>query len=271
MKNLYTAYLKFGMRLNPLNRLAECIVLLFISLQVQAQVGIGTITPDASAQLDVSSTNKGVLIPRMNRAERDLISTPATGLLIFQTDETPGFYYYSGTAWGPLVSVGSSAIIPYASGDPINLTTTVYGVPGKRALIGFGASADTEPVFSNDINLRGNSNFAFSAPRSGTIESISAYFSPTIANSISGSGISITAALYKSYNANDLFTAVPGAVVTLDPYIVIYIGSVRNGLTTGLNIPINAKDRLLVVFYATTSAGIQATISGVASAGISIK
>ncbi len=61
----------------------------------------------SSAMLDVSATNKGMLAPRMTMTERDAISTPATGLLIFQTDATPGFYYYNGTAW-VAVSGGAS-------------------------------------------------------------------------------------------------------------------------------------------------------------------
>ena len=60
---------------------------------------------DGSAMLDVKSTDMGMLIPRMTEAQRDVISSPATGLMIFQTDETAGFYYFDGTAW---TSVGSS-------------------------------------------------------------------------------------------------------------------------------------------------------------------
>ncbi|HQW96507.1 MAG TPA: hypothetical protein PLU58_11925, partial [Saprospiraceae bacterium] len=46
-------------------------------------VGIGTITPDTSAALDINSTDKGFLMPRMTSEERDLISLPAKGLMIF--------------------------------------------------------------------------------------------------------------------------------------------------------------------------------------------
>jgi len=55
--------------------------------QLLAQVGIGTSTPDASAKLDVSSTEKGFLVPRMTTEQRDLIPSPANGLLIFNTIE----------------------------------------------------------------------------------------------------------------------------------------------------------------------------------------
>lgn len=52
-----------------------------------------------SSLLDVSSTTKGMLIPRMTVAQKTAIASPATGLLVFQTDGTAGFWYYNGTAW----------------------------------------------------------------------------------------------------------------------------------------------------------------------------
>jgi len=57
-------------------------------------------TASASAMLDVSSTVKGMLIPRMSRTERNAIASPATGLLIFQSSpDSVGFYYYNGSTW----------------------------------------------------------------------------------------------------------------------------------------------------------------------------
>ncbi len=53
--------------------------------------------PDPSAMLDIKSTGKGLLIPRMTMAERP--ATPVAGLLIFQTDQDPGYYQYDGEAW----------------------------------------------------------------------------------------------------------------------------------------------------------------------------
>ena len=42
---------------------------------------------------------KGMLIPRMTSTQRDAITSPATGLLVYQTDNTPGFYHYNGSSW----------------------------------------------------------------------------------------------------------------------------------------------------------------------------
>ncbi len=61
-------------------------------------------TGEGSAMLDVFSIAKGLLIPRLTQSRRDLIFSPATGLLIYQTNNTPGFYYYNGSSWVDLQS-----------------------------------------------------------------------------------------------------------------------------------------------------------------------
>jgi hypothetical protein len=64
---------------------------------------------ESSAMLDVSSTTQGVLVPRMTAAQRGAISSPATGLLVYQTDGSPqGFYFYNGTAWTSLSGGGGA-------------------------------------------------------------------------------------------------------------------------------------------------------------------
>jgi uncharacterized protein (TIGR02145 family) len=72
-------------------------------------VGIGTVTPDASAQLDVSNTTKGFLPPRMTASQRAAISSPASGLLVYQTDNPAGYYYYTGINWVSIEGAGAGA------------------------------------------------------------------------------------------------------------------------------------------------------------------
>jgi len=72
-----------------------------------SQVGIGTTNPDASAALEIESNDTGLLIPRMTQTERNAINTPATGLLIYQTNNTAGFYFYDGSVWQPFGGSGS--------------------------------------------------------------------------------------------------------------------------------------------------------------------
>jgi hypothetical protein len=79
------------------------VVLLIIATRLSAQVSISSdgTPPDNSAMLDVKSTTKGLLAPRMTLVQRNAITTPAKGLLIFQTDGVPGLYYNSGTPANP--------------------------------------------------------------------------------------------------------------------------------------------------------------------------
>lgn len=78
--------------------------------------GIGTTSPNASSLLEIKSTSKGILIPRMSKSQRDAIATPATGLLIYQTNSTPGFYYYSGSAWTAVSTTGANVSLSNLSG-----------------------------------------------------------------------------------------------------------------------------------------------------------
>ena len=71
-------------------------------------IGIGTASPNASALVEIQSTTQGLLLPTMTLAQKTAITSPATGLLIFQTDGTAGFYYYSGTAWVPIAGAGGT-------------------------------------------------------------------------------------------------------------------------------------------------------------------
>lgn len=61
-------------------------------------IGIGTTAPDKSAQLDISSTSKGLLIPRMTSGQRLAIATPVPGLMVYETT-TNAFWFYNGTVW----------------------------------------------------------------------------------------------------------------------------------------------------------------------------
>jgi uncharacterized protein (TIGR02145 family) len=72
--------------------------LLLLTIGANAQIAIGTAVPDPSAALDVSSTKKGLLLPRMTSAQRTAIASPATGLLVYDTT-TSSLWYHNGTAW----------------------------------------------------------------------------------------------------------------------------------------------------------------------------
>jgi hypothetical protein len=83
------------------------IFILFIALQnhTKAQsVGIGTNTPHPSSLLELSESSKGLLIPRMTLAQRNAILNPAEGLMVYQTNDTIGFWYYSTGNWFSLIN-----------------------------------------------------------------------------------------------------------------------------------------------------------------------
>jgi len=175
-------------------------------------------------------------------------------------------------------ATGSGAIIPFASGGPAILTTVAGGLVGTTSLIGFGSSATGVSILGGTIDLTGTVvgpliNFAFSAPRDGLITSIAAYFSTTAALTLVGLTVTITAQLFSSPAPNNAFTAVPGALVTLAPPLtgLIALGSISNGITTGLAIPVTAETRLLLVFSATaTGLSLVNTVVGYASGGVNI-
>lgn len=123
------------------------IALLFPASLIKAQTntfpttgaaGIGTLTPDASSLLDITSTSKGMLIPRMTKTQRDAIVTPVTGLLIYQTNNTPGFYYYSGTAWTAISAKGANTALSNLTA-PVAVNTHL--LPGSDAAVDLGSES----------------------------------------------------------------------------------------------------------------------------------
>jgi hypothetical protein len=159
-------------------------------------VGIGTLSPNASSLLEVSSITKGVLVPRMTQTQRDAIASPATGLLIFQTDKTPGFYYYSGTAWTP--------ITPKAKG----WSTT--GNSGTNASTNFLGTTDAEPLMFRVNNLKsglidynsftGNTGFGYQTLNANTGNYNSAFGYQALSKN--AYGYDNTATGYQSLSSN---------------------------------------------------------------------
>jgi sugar lactone lactonase YvrE len=103
-------------------------------------VGLGIVTPDASAKLDVTSTTQGMLMPRMTSAQRAAIASPALGLVVYQTDVIMGLYYYDGVFWRNLSNDqlvdASGQIIP-----PGTVTTFAgSGTSGSTDATGTAAS-----------------------------------------------------------------------------------------------------------------------------------
>lgn len=93
-------------------------------------IGVGTTAPDASALVDIASTTKGFLTPRMTNAQRAAITAPAEGLLLFNTTNK-GVAYRDGTNWGYLsgaiqtvAASGGTVNVSFANGNIIDMTLT---------------------------------------------------------------------------------------------------------------------------------------------------
>ena len=126
--------------MKAIRQLLLLFALCIVSLLQAQNVGINTSTPDASAALDVTSTTQGVLVPRMTQAQRTIIATPATGLLVYQTDGSAGFYFYDGASW---VAVSGSGPV---------------GPQGATGLLTSGAVAGNTPYWSGSAWVVNNSN-----------------------------------------------------------------------------------------------------------------
>jgi len=115
---------------------------LFLSIllvqSVYAQVAINTdnSSPNAAAMLDIKSTTKGILIPRMTDTERDNIASPIEGLTVYVTNEN-AFYFYDGIQW---VSMGND-------GDWLVNGDDIYN--GNTGFVGIGTNS---PVANLDVN-----------------------------------------------------------------------------------------------------------------------
>jgi hypothetical protein len=100
----------------PMKHFFTLLAVLLVTATTFAQIGINTVSPDASAALDITSTTGGLLVPRMTETQRDAISPAATGLMIYQTDGTAGFYYYNGSSWTEVSATSPT----YSIGDVVN-------------------------------------------------------------------------------------------------------------------------------------------------------
>ncbi len=116
--------------------LTTLLVLLSLGLSAQLSINTDGSDPDGSAMLDVKSTTHGMLVPRMTSAQRNAISSPATGLLVFD-ETTGGFWFYNGSIWEDL-----------SEGDDLgNHTATQNLNLNGNYLSGDG---DNEGIFVND-------------------------------------------------------------------------------------------------------------------------
>ncbi|MFT3681644.1 MAG: hypothetical protein QM791_15340 [Ferruginibacter sp.] len=122
-------------------------------------VGIGTNSPNASAQLDVTSTSKGLLIPRMTTAQRTAIASPANGLMVYDTNFN-AFYFYNGTAWNAVNNGGGGSSWSVSGNNIFNSNSGNVGIgfnSGLKEKLSVKGNLFITHTNPNDITNGGNS------------------------------------------------------------------------------------------------------------------
>jgi hypothetical protein len=125
---------------------------------VSAQIGIGTVTPDASAVLDLSSTNKGLLIPRITTAEQSALVNPAIGLIIFNTT-THQIETNKGDGFGAVLWTGASTIGTTAAigTNTSQLATTEFVLANTDGYASVNVATETTTTATSDELISGMS------------------------------------------------------------------------------------------------------------------
>jgi hypothetical protein len=124
-------------------RIACLLTLLWSSLIVQAQVGIGTTTPSANSALDVTSPNKGLMLPRLT--DTSTVSNPSAGLMIYDMNSSaPSFH--DGVKWNSVAS---------ASAQMMMNDSITYTITSPARMLGFVAGTYPVQSFSNGASNSG--------------------------------------------------------------------------------------------------------------------
>lgn len=122
-----------------MKRLLLFFYMLFFFSIITAQVGIGTNTPDGSAKLEVNSTTKGFLPPRMTAVQRDAIANPVAGLIVWCSNccSNGEAQVYNGVVWTNMIGGAACAATP-----ALSATSTVTDITGATAASGGNITSD---------------------------------------------------------------------------------------------------------------------------------
>ncbi len=178
----------------------------------------GTIA-DVSSMLDINSTTKGILIPRLTLTQRNTISSPATGLMVYQSDNTPGFYYYNGSSWAV---VGTEAV---------DINSLADGkTDGNSVFLGTGAGANNNGTDNKNVSVGYNALFSNTNGVNNTANGFYALYSNTTGgyNTANGSQALFynTTGGYNTANGNfALFNNASGNNNTAFGYNTLYSNS----------------------------------------------
>src|ERR1051325_10733750 len=99
---------------------------LLVQLSFAQNIGIGTATPNTSAMLDVNSSTKGMLLPRLTTTQRKAIDQPALGLLVFDTDKGT-LMFFDGNAWRSLTFTDENKTPAQSRGSQTSVANAGFG------------------------------------------------------------------------------------------------------------------------------------------------
>jgi hypothetical protein len=192
----------------------------------QQNVGIGITNPDNSAILDLTATDKGMLVPRMDSLQRMAIVSPASGLLVYDTDYKL-FWYFDGVLWRPITGVpgaqgptGPAGVTgnngPAGAAGPTGPT----GADGVTGPTGTGITGATGPMGPSGID----------GDRYATSSSTCLTIGTGTFNLTTGTGLAYTPgqSIVIAFNAGN---KMEGTVVSYDPVTGAMVVQITN--TTG--------------------------------------
>src|SRR5882724_3356494 len=123
---------------------------------LQAQVAISPIfsPPNASAMLDISSTNRGLLVPRLTTVQRTAIAAPADGLWVYDTDTKCFWYFKGGTGWQQIAISPVALTLPYSA--IFNSPSTLFALTNTATGIALsGSSTGNTGVYGSTGTISG--------------------------------------------------------------------------------------------------------------------
>ena len=186
-----------------------------LSSRVQGQIGIGTTTPHASSALDVSSTLKGFLPPRMTTAERDNISSPAAGLCIYNTSLNC-LEYFNGIGWS---NKCAGTFSPPGGGGPSSGGTAVVSTWTSTIGCSVGAGPNNSPAGIRKGGVNQTMVQGIPAPATATITLVANVTTVgtynIFTNTVNGVTFSASGTFTNTGTANNTITLTPNGTPAL--------------------------------------------------------
>lgn len=185
-------------------------LLFLFTLSAQIKFNSSGGTPDPSAIMEMESTEQGILIPRMEDGDRLGISSPAQGLLVFQTNGTVGFYFYNGSGWDTLGGTSSVTNISNVT----NITNSgIAVVKDVKAANVDGGSFNSGGWRQRDLNsIDGDLSFIALGTNSFTLDT------GTYVVTIVAPGFSVQEHQCRLYNSSDASVIAVGSMGYSDKF-----------------------------------------------------